>query len=94
MAWVEKEHNAHPVPTPCYVQGRQPANQAAHSHIQPGPECLQGWGTHNLSDLVLFLQKLSEISLPGLSTAQRGLLAELSSIFIVLFSPFSSWEGP
>ena len=44
MAWVEKEHNAHAVPTPCYVQGRQPAAQAAQSHIQPGLECLQRWG--------------------------------------------------
>jgi len=41
MAWVEKDHSAHPVPTPCYVQGGQPADQAAQSHIQPGPECLQ-----------------------------------------------------
>ena len=39
MSWVEKEHSAHPVPTPCYVQGRQPADQAAQSHIQPGLEC-------------------------------------------------------
>ena len=48
MAWVEKDHNAHPVSTPCYVQGRQPLNQAAQSHIQPGLECLQGWGLHSL----------------------------------------------
>jgi len=48
MAWVEKDHNAHPVPTPCYVQGRQPADQAAQSHILPGLECLQGWGIHSL----------------------------------------------
>ena len=48
MAWVEKDHSAHPVPTPCYVQGRQPAAQAAQSHIQPGLECLQGWGIHSL----------------------------------------------
>jgi len=48
MAWVGKDHNAHPVPTPCYVQGRQPADQAAQSHIQPGLECLQGWGIHSL----------------------------------------------
>jgi len=27
---------------PCYVQGRQPPDQAAQSHIQPGLECLQG----------------------------------------------------
>ena len=48
MAWVEKDHNDHLVSTPCYVQGRQPADQAAQSHIQPGLECLQGWGIHNL----------------------------------------------
>jgi len=48
MAWVEKDHNAHPVPTPCYVQGHQPPDQAAQSHIQPGLEYLQGCGIHNL----------------------------------------------
>ena len=46
MAWVAKDHNAHPVPTPCCVQGHQPADQAAQSHIQPGLGCLQGWGIH------------------------------------------------
>jgi len=30
------------------VQGRQPPDQAAQSHIQPGLECLQGWGIHSL----------------------------------------------
>ena len=48
MALVEKNHSAHLVPTPCYVLGRQPADQAAQSHIQPGLECLQGWGIHSL----------------------------------------------
>ena len=48
MAWVEKDHSDDPVPTPCYMQGRQPPDQAAQSHIQPGSECLQGWGIHNL----------------------------------------------
>jgi len=33
---------------PCYVQGRQPPDQAAQSHIQPGLECLQGWGIHSV----------------------------------------------
>jgi len=33
---------------PCYVQGWQPPDQAAQSHIQPGPECLQGWSIYNL----------------------------------------------
>jgi len=36
MAWVEKDHNDHLVSTPCYVQGHQPADQAAQSPIQPG----------------------------------------------------------
>ena len=43
MTWVEKDHSDHLVSTPCYVQGRQPPDQAAQSHIQPGFECLQGW---------------------------------------------------
>ena len=33
----------------CYLQGCQPPDQAAQSHIQPGLECLQGWGIHNFS---------------------------------------------
>jgi len=33
MTWVEKDHNAHPVTTPCYVQGRQPADQAAQNEV-------------------------------------------------------------
>jgi len=49
MAWVEKDHNDHLVSTPCYVQGRQPADQAAQSHIQPGLECLQEWTCSSVS---------------------------------------------
>jgi len=30
------------------VQGHQPLDQASQTHIQPGPECIQGWGIHNL----------------------------------------------
>jgi len=48
MAWVEKDHNDHLVSTPCYVQGCQPPAQAAQSHIQPGLQCLKGWGIHSL----------------------------------------------
>jgi len=29
------------------VQGHQPPNQAAQSHIQTGLECLQGWGIYD-----------------------------------------------
>jgi len=32
----------------CCVHGCQPPDQAAQSHIQPGLECLQGWGIHSL----------------------------------------------
>jgi len=48
MAWVEKDHNDHLVSPPCYMQGHQPVDQAAQSHIQPSLECLQGWGIHSL----------------------------------------------
>jgi len=48
MDGVEKDHNDHAVPNPCYMKGHQPADQAAQSHIQPGLECLQGWGIHSL----------------------------------------------
>ena len=48
MAWIAKVLKHHPVPTHCYVQGCQPADQAAQSRIQPGLECLQGWGIHSL----------------------------------------------
>jgi len=45
---VEKDRNDHLVPTPCYVQGHKPPDQAAQSHIQPGFECLQRQGIHSL----------------------------------------------
>ena len=40
---------------PCCVQGHQPPDQAAQSHIQPGLDCLWGWGIHNLLRLCLSL---------------------------------------
>jgi len=45
---------------PCYVQGHQPLDQAAQSHIQPGLECLQGWGIHNLLGGVGQLQEAGD----------------------------------
>jgi len=48
MVWVEKDHDDHPVSTPCYVQGHQPLDQAAQSYIQTGLEHMQGWVSHNL----------------------------------------------
>ena len=40
MAWVEKDLKDHLVSIPHYAQGRQPLDQAAQSHIQPGLECM------------------------------------------------------
>ena len=48
MAWVEKATMIIEFQPPSYVQDCQPLDQAAQSHIQPGPECLQEWGIHNL----------------------------------------------
>jgi len=48
MVGIEKDHNDHRVSTPCYVQGPQPPDQAAQSHIQPGLEWLQEWSVHTL----------------------------------------------
>ena len=71
MAWVEKDHNDHRVSTPCYVQGRQPPDQAAQSHIQPGLECLQGWGIHSLLGQVI-LDRGKLILLPSTEILQNG----------------------
>jgi len=53
---------------PCYVQGRQPPDQAAQSHIQPSLECLQGWGIHNLlgQPVAVCHHPLSEKLLPNI----------------------------
>ena len=37
----------------CHVQGHQPLDQAAQSHIQAGLECLQGWGIHSLLEKIM-----------------------------------------
>ena len=89
MAWVEKDHNDHWVPTPCYVQGHQPPAQAAQSHVQPGLECLQGWGIHSLlgqpvqcattpwGKIVLLI---SNLNLPCLSLRPFPLVLLLSTL--------------
>ena len=75
MAWVEKDHNDHWVPTPCYVQGHQPPAQAAQSHVQPGLECLQGWGIHSLlGQAVLVVQTLKAEGLHSSTLPQTALL--------------------
>jgi len=49
MTRFEEDLKDHLVSTPCYAQVHQPLGHAAQSHIQPGLECLQGWGIHSLS---------------------------------------------
>jgi len=89
MAWVEKDHHYHQVSTPCHVQGCQPADQAAQSHIQPGLECLQGWGIHSLLGQPVqcvttlwgknFLL-ISNLNLPCLSLKPFPLVLSLSTL--------------
>jgi len=86
---------------PCYVQSRQPADQAAQSHIQPGLECLLGQPVpvhhHPLcekrsSRIVLILKEayyLSPISLNGLWTLE--LLTALNKM--MMSSAFLSSNG-
>ena len=49
-AWVGRNLKGHLVSTLCHKQGCQPLNQApaqaAQGPMEPGPECLQGWGSH------------------------------------------------
>ena len=47
--WVGRDLKAHPAPTPCRGQGCHPAAQAAQGPVHPGPEHVQGWGSHSFS---------------------------------------------
>ena len=107
MAWFEKDHNDHPVPTPCYVQGHQPADQAAQSHIQPGLECLQGWGIHSLLGqpvqciTTLWVKNfflISNLNLPCLSLKPFPHVLSLSTLVnsrypSCLYAPSKSWKA-
>jgi len=71
------------------VQGCQPPDQAAQSHIQPGLECLQGWGIHNLLGqpvqcvttlCVKNFLPVSNLNLPCLSLKPFPLVLSLSTL--------------
>jgi len=74
---------------PCYVQGRQPADQAAQSHIQPGLECLQGWGIHNLlgQRVPVYHHPLGEKLPPEKHAWPHGGLQALVSQLLICPSP-------
>jgi len=106
MAWVGKDHNAHLIPTPCYVHGRQPADQAAQSHILPGLECLPGWGIYNLlgqpGQCVTTLWGknflISNVNLPCLSLKPFPLVLSLSTLLnnrspSCLYALFKYWKA-
>ena len=88
MAWVEKDHNAHLVSTPCYVQGCQPPDRAAQSHSQPGLERLQGWGihAHPSSRLLAEIPKLRDYVRRFYVKQKRNVLMDHTMEAITIFS--------
>ena len=82
-------------------------DQAAQSHIQPGLECLQGWGVHNLLGQPVpvchhlceknFLL-ISDLNLPYLSLRPFPLVLSLSTLVnghspSCLYASFKHWEA-
>ena len=49
MVWVRRDLQDHLIPKACYRQGHLPLDLVAQSPIQPGHECFQRGGIHNLS---------------------------------------------
>jgi len=86
---------------PCYVQGHQPPDQTAQSHIQPGLECLQGWGILFQCDTTLCVKiflLIFNLNLPCLSLKQFPLVLSLSTlvnshISSSLYTPFKYWKA-
>ena len=92
---------------PCYVQGHQPPDQAAQSHIQPGLECIQRWGIHSLLGqpvqcvttlCVKNFFLISNLNLPCLSLRPFPLVLPLSTLInsrspSCLYAPFKNWKA-
>ena len=107
MAWIEKDHNNHLLSTSCCMKGHQPADQAAQSHIQPGLECLQGWGIHSLLGqpvqcvTILWVKNfllISNQNLPCLSLKPFLLVLSPSTLInsrspSCLYAPFKYWKA-
>ena len=92
--------------TLCYVQGRQPPDQAAQSHIQPGLECLQASTTSlgNLFQCVTTLYEwknfllISNLNLPCPSLKPFPLVLSLPTLVnscspSCLYAPFKYWKA-
>ena len=75
----------------CCVQGYQPQDQAAQGHIQPGLECLQGWGIHNLlGQPVQYLRDTVRVGGPSWRTQfkEKSKICSLLLFFSVTFCLF------
>ena len=89
------------------MQGHQPLDQAAQSHIQPSLECLQEWGIHNLLGnlfqcVATFCDKnfllISKLNLPFLSLKPFFLVLSLFTLVnsrppSCLYAPFKNWPA-
>ena len=92
---------------PWHKPGCQPLDQSAQSHIQPGLECLQGWGIHNLlgqpvpvrhHSLSEKLPLISNPNLPCLSVKSFPLVLSLPTLInshcpSCLYAPFKYWKA-
>ena len=107
VAWVAENQKGHLVPTPCYVQGRQPPDQAAQSHRLPSlalNASKDGASTISLDNLFqcittlwvknLFL--LSNLNLPCLSLKPFPLVLSLAPPMgcspSCLYAPLKYWK--
>jgi len=106
MSSVEKDHSDHRVSAPLLCAGSP--TLAASSHIQPGLECLQGWGIHSLlwqtcsSVPPLSVWKnfllISNLTHPCLSLKLFLLVLSLSTLVnshspSCLYAPFKYWKA-
>lgn len=71
MVWVERDPKNHLTPTLRCVQEHLPLDQAAQNSIPPGPEHLQGWGSHNFSGCPFFIL-VEKPSLAALTATRWG----------------------
>ena len=85
MAWVEKDHNAYLISTPCYVQGRQPPDQAAQSF-----KCPQGGLRSTCSSEVLYPTEpcIQAASITALHENKPPVLTRLYSITYFLLPAY------
>ena len=102
VAWIEKDHKDHRVSTPCYVQGCQPLDQAAQSHIPSRDGAsTASWGNPFQCVTTLCVKNfllISNVKLPCLSLRPLPLVLSLPIVInshspSCLYAPFKYWKG-